>query len=163
MIPRRYQYLPNRRLIYPKKTALNWKKFCIFMFFGVFATHLIYLGELTQIRYTAAKNKSITYSKFVDDYLHSTNKSEIMKKRTNIISAYYKMKFVQDYEKAQKVLILASNPRSGSSYLGEILTAMPNVSYFFEPLWLMSPKVNLVTESGNEVCMCGFFFVKSAN
>ena len=152
MIPRRYQYLPNRRLAYPKKTALNWKKFCIFMFFGVFATHLIYLGELTQIRYTAAKNKSITYSKFVDDYLHSTNKSEIMKKRTEIISAYYKMKFVQDSEKAQKVLILASNPRSGSSFLGEILTAMPNVSYFFEPLWLMSPKVNLVTESSDEVC-----------
>jgi hypothetical protein len=37
-----------------------------------------------------------------------------------------------------KVILITSNPRSGSSFTGEILTAMPMVSYFFEPLWFFS-------------------------
>jgi hypothetical protein len=56
------------------------KKFVLFMCFGAFATHLIYLGELAQIKYTAVRNKSIHYSQFVEDYLHS-NKTEIFAKR----------------------------------------------------------------------------------
>ena len=50
----------------------------------------------------------------------------------------------------QKVLLLTSNPRSGSSYVGEILTSMPNVSYFFEPLWLTSQN-NKFKDLFNEV------------
>ena len=35
------------------------------MFFGIFATHLVYLGELSQIKYTAVKNKSLHYRWFI--------------------------------------------------------------------------------------------------
>ena len=48
-------------MAYQKPTGLTVKKFCLFMFFGIFATHLVYLGELTQIRYTAIRNKSKHY------------------------------------------------------------------------------------------------------
>ena len=48
-------------MAYQKPAGLTVKKFCLFMFFGIFATHLVYLGELTQIRYTAIRNKSKHY------------------------------------------------------------------------------------------------------
>ena len=32
------------------------------------------------------------------------------------------------------ILILSSNPRSGTSLLGELMTAVPNATYFFEPI-----------------------------
>ena len=80
-------------LVYQKKPQLTFKKFCLFISFGAFATHLIYLGELTQIKYTAVRNKTIHYSQFVEDYLHSSsNKSELTRNRTRIMTAYYAMK-----------------------------------------------------------------------
>ena len=45
-----------------------------------------------------------------------------------------------------KVLLIASNPRSGSSFIGELLSSMPNVSYFFEPLWLVDKRVQIIKE-----------------
>ena len=39
------------------------------MFFGIFATHLVYLGELSQIKYTAVKNKSLHYRWFIFAFL----------------------------------------------------------------------------------------------
>ena len=39
---------------------------------------------------------------------------------------------------ATKVILVTSNPRSGSSYTAALITAFPNVSYFFEPLWFFS-------------------------
>ena len=123
------------------------------MFFGAFATHLIYLGELSQIKYTAVRNKSLHYSQFVEDYLHrlATNQTDIKNHTTRLLSAYHRLRprsaaalrdqpanETQATAAALKVLLVASNPRSGSSFTGELLTAMPNVSYFFEPLWFMS-------------------------
>ena len=134
------QYSPQNRTFRTKfrlrkqeKPQLTFKKFCVFLFFGAFATHLVYLGELTQIKYTAVRNKSIHYSQFVEEYLHSVNKSEILKNRTQMMSFYYPKPM-----KTSKILLITSNPRSGSSYVGGILTAMPSVSYFFEPLWLLA-------------------------
>ena len=45
-----------------------------------------------------------------------------------------------------KVLLIASNPRSGSSFVGELISSMPNVSYFFEPLWLVDKRVQIIKE-----------------
>ena len=148
-----------------KRSVLTVKKFCLFVFFGVFATQLIYLGELSQIKYTARRNKSIHYSQYIDEYLHGTNKTALFEKRTQVIGAYYKKKINENINKqlqnnnnndnaktnnVRKVLLLTSNPRSGSSYVGEILTSMPNVSYFFEPLWLTSQN-NKFKDLFNEV------------
>ena len=36
----------------------------------------------------------------------------------------------------QKVFLFSSSPRSGSSYTSNILTAIPNTSYYFEPFWI---------------------------
>ena len=150
----------NRKFgINQKKSGLTVKKFCLFVFFGVFATQLIYLGELSQIKYTSRRNKSILYSQYIDEYLHGTNKTALFQKRTQVIGAYYKQKINEKVNKqlhnncdnVQKVLLLTSNPRSGSSYVGEILTSMPNVSYFFEPLWLTSQN-NKFKDLFNEVC-----------
>ena len=116
------------------KPKLTFKKFCLFFFFAAFATHLVYLGELAQIKYTTVRNKSIHYSQFVEEFLHAKNRSEVMKNRTEVMRYYYpKQKKVPT-----KVILISSNPRSGSSYVGEVLSAMPGVSYFFEPLWLMA-------------------------
>ena len=38
----------------------------------------------------------------------------------------------------QKIFLVSSNPRSGSSYAANILTAMPNSSYYYEPLRVTS-------------------------
>ena len=63
--PTGYVILPikyRRRFVLAKqKMTMTGKKFCLFMFFGIFATHLVYLGELSQIKYTAVKNKSLHY------------------------------------------------------------------------------------------------------
>ena len=133
------------------------KKFCLFVFFGVFATQLIYLGELSQIKYTTKRNNSIYYNQYIDEYLHGTNKTALFQKRTQVINgAYYNQKIKENIlnkkynSDVQKVLLLTSNPRSGSSYVGEILTSMPNVSYFFEPLWLTSQN-NKFKDLFNEV------------
>ena len=118
------------------KPKLTFKKFCLFFFFAAFATHLVYLGELTQIKYTAVRNKSIHYSQYVEEYLHSKNRSEVVRNRTQVMRYYYPK--VKKETMVTKVILISSNPRSGSSYVGEVLSAMPGVSYFFEPLWLMA-------------------------
>jgi len=140
--------LSRRRFVLAKqKMTMTGKKFCLFMFFGIFATHLVYLGELSQIKYTAVKNKSLHYSQWRDQYLHhDANQSEIFRNRTKIVGSYYYKAGNQPPDVTRKkpitaitkVLLVTSNPRSGSSYTGELLTAMPNVSYFFEPLWFLS-------------------------
>lgn len=56
---------------------------------------------------------------------------------------------MHNFLKATKVLLISSNPRSGSSFTGELITAMPNVSYFFEPLWFFG---NSPTRTVKEVC-----------
>ena len=149
----------NRKfgILNQKKSVLSVKKFCLFVFFGVFATQLIYLGELSQIKYTTKRNNSIYYNQYIDEYLHGTNKTALFQKRTQVINgAYYNQKInenilnKQHNSDVQKVLLLTSNPRSGSSYVGEILTSMPNVSYFFEPLWLTSQN-NKFKDLFNEV------------
>jgi len=33
------------------------------------------------------------------------------------------------------IIVMSSNPRTGSSYTGEMLSAAPDSAYFFEPLW----------------------------
>ena len=43
----------------------------------------------------------------------------------------------------QKIFLVSSNPRSGSTYTANILTTMPNSSYYYEPFWLNSDKANL--------------------
>ena len=118
----------RRRFVLAKqKMTMTGKKFCLFMFFGAFATHLVYLGELTQIKYTAVRNKSIHYSQWLDQYLHhDANKSEIFRNQTKIVSAYYyKAGNQPEINKKEtiisptKVLLITSNPRSGSSYTGK--------------------------------------------
>ena len=120
------------------------------MFFGGFATHLVYLGELTQIRYSAARNRSMHYTQFVRNYLHdASNKSEELRNRTkNIMAAFQRLKRFESVEslrsvdslrsvesvksvkslqsekdfgqkKVTKVLLISSNPRSGSSFTGK--------------------------------------------
>ena len=39
----------------------------------------------------------------------------------------------------------------GSSFTGELISAMPNVSYYFEPLWFFGNSVN--NSRFNEVCL----------
>ena len=124
--------------------SMTPKKFCLFMLFGAFATHLIYLGELSQLKYTAVRNKSLHYSQFVEHYLHR-NQSDIKNHTTRLMSVHqlhHRLRpprsIQQSANETTKVLLVASNPRSGSSFIGELLTAMPNVSYFFEPLWFLS-------------------------
>ena len=39
-----------------------------------------------------------------------------------------------------KVFILSSTPRTGSSFTSEMLAAMPQAAYFFEPFWLLLEK-----------------------
>ncbi len=46
------------------------QKFLLIGFFGVLGTHLVYLGELSQLKYTVVKNKTLSYSQFIDEYLH---------------------------------------------------------------------------------------------
>ena len=163
--------------------TMTGKKFCLFMFFGIFATHLVYLGELSQIKYTAVKNKSLHYRWFIfafpsniwffykidlriaipvdadfliyylvslpnqkmhnffkkakikrlfsqwrDQYLHhDANQSEIFRNRTKIVGSYYYKAGNQPPDVTRKkpiaaitkVLLVTSNPRSGSSYTGK--------------------------------------------
>ena len=146
--PENHRKYRQFRIKKQEKPTLTIKKFCLFLFFGAFATHLVYLGELTQIKYTAVRNKSIHYSQYVEEYLHRVNKSEIMKNRTEVMSYYYPKP-----KKINKVLLITSNPRSGSSYVGEILTAMPGVSYFFEPLWLLAKPNKSLEEPIQKVCL----------
>ena len=42
------------------------------------------------------------------------------------------------YPRIQKIFLVSSNPRSGSSYAANILTAMPESSYYYEPLRVTS-------------------------
>ena len=156
--PQNRTFRTNFRLRKQEKPQLTFKKFCIFLFFGAFATHLVYLGELTQIKYTAVRNKSIHYNQFVEEYLHSVNKSEILKNRTQMMSYYYPKP-----KKTQNILLITSNPRSGSSYVGEMLTAMPSVSYFFEPLWLLAKPNKSLEEPIQKVSFAVFIIQIPSN
>ena len=49
--------------------------------------------------------------------------------------------------KVQKIFLISSSPRTGSSYMANIITAMPNSSYYFEPFWL-----NRHSSDINKVC-----------
>ena len=42
------------------------------------------------------------------------------------------------YSKTQKVFLVSSNPRTGSSYVANIITAIPNSAYYYEPLRVTS-------------------------
>ena len=117
--------------------GLDGKKFCLFIFFGAFATHLVYLGELTQIKYMAVKNKSVHYSQFVDDFLHekhTKNNRELLKNHSKIMTAYFNKDkghpykqlvrrsnnfILEEHPEITKVLLISSNPRSGSSFTGK--------------------------------------------
>ena len=69
------------------------------------------------------------YSQWLDKYLHNdANKSEIFRNQTKIISAYYskagnRQENTRKKPKTQptKVLLITSNPRSGSSFTGKSL------------------------------------------
>ena len=47
------------------------------------------------------------------------------------------------YTYPQKIFLFSSSPRSGSSYISNILTAMPNVSYYFEPFCIDSGSASI--------------------
>ena len=42
------------------------------------------------------------------------------------------------HRKTQKIFLVSSNPRTGSSYVANIITAIPNSSYYYEPLRVLS-------------------------
>ena len=42
------------------------------------------------------------------------------------------------YPRMQKIFLLSSNPRTGSSYAANIITSMPNSSYYYEPFRITS-------------------------
>ena len=42
------------------------------------------------------------------------------------------------YSKTQKVFLVSSNPRTGSSYVANIITSIPNSAYYYEPLRVTS-------------------------
>lgn len=115
-------FLLNRH----QTVKMTGKKFCFFLVFGGFATHLVYLGELAQIKYTAVRNKSMHYTQFVEDYLHN-NKSQVFRERTKILMLPHK-----EQSLVTKVLLITSNPRSGSSFTGEeIEDCYPFLLHYF--------------------------------
>ena len=42
------------------------------------------------------------------------------------------------YSETQKIFLISSNPRTGSSYVANIIAAIPNSSYYYEPLRVTS-------------------------
>ena len=42
------------------------------------------------------------------------------------------------YSVTQKIFLISSNPRTGSSYVANIIAAIPNSSYYYEPLRVTS-------------------------
>ena len=42
------------------------------------------------------------------------------------------------YSVTQKIFLISSNPRTGSSYIANIIAAIPNSSYYYEPLRVTS-------------------------
>ena len=42
------------------------------------------------------------------------------------------------YPRMQKIFLLSSNPRTGSSYAANIITSMPSSSYYYEPFRITS-------------------------
>ena len=42
------------------------------------------------------------------------------------------------YSETQKIFLISSNPRTGSSYVANIIAAIPNSSYYYEPLQVTS-------------------------
>ena len=46
------------------------------------------------------------------------------------------------YPRMQKIFLVSSNPRTGSSYAANIITAMPNSSYYYEPFRITSHQSN---------------------
>ena len=42
------------------------------------------------------------------------------------------------YPRIQKIFLVSSNPRTGSSYAANIITAMPNSAYYYEPFRITS-------------------------
>ena len=42
------------------------------------------------------------------------------------------------YPRMQKIILVSSNPRTGSSYAANIITAMPNSAYYYEPFRITS-------------------------
>lgn len=47
-----------------------------------------------------------------------------------------------DVKLVKNIIIMSSNPRSGSSYTGELLSASDDSAFFFEPLWYFVDKKN---------------------
>jgi hypothetical protein len=164
-------YLLSKKRQYLNGKSLTWKKFLCFLFFGLFATQLLLLrdrssdanretlknfwhgdGSVSSERRLAGGK---SYHQFVDDYLHQNRTfdrgemSSLLRFGQNNSSIKQKIfwrKIEEDPPRIRvnvtKVLLLTPNPRSGSSFTGELISTMPNVSYFFEPLWFFGNSRN---------------------
>ena len=54
---------------------------------------------------------------------------------------------IDTHTKVQKIFLVSSSPRTGSSYTASLLTAMPNSSYYFEPFWINKKSNNMLKVS----------------
>ena len=165
-------YLLSKRRQYLNSKSLTWKKFLCAIFFGLFATQLLLLRDRSsQQNSETLKNfwhgdgsvgserrpGDKSYHQFVDDYLHQNRSfdhvemNSFLRLSQNDSSSVKKPKIYWRKIKEEvprirvnvtKVFLLTSNPRSGSSFTGELISAMPNVSYYFEPLWFFGNSQN---------------------
>ena len=118
----------------------NWKPCMLLCLFMLASIHVYFAYTATKSVDYHKPRTIIPYNK-LDKYIIDRWISKEEEEPFNNNSQYFKS--LRREDNVQKIFLISSNPRSGSTYTANILTAMPNSSYYFAPFWLNADQANL--------------------
>ena len=120
-------------IMFPYFYTCSWKRKVVLLLTILTTVHMFYGDYILKNIHSDSNRSKISNSPVHKHIINESNAKHTYEQSRNEKSS---VDADHAYTRVQKIFLISSSPRTGSSYTAGILTAMPNSSYYFEPFWI---------------------------